>query len=199
MVLRPGLGRAGVRLSRLCGVALPSRCGRRRDHLAAPADPLSVSGVQRDGGAVALPLRLLPADRGDSSRTRDSCPASPWPSEPHARRDPSRKAGNPLPGAALRDCRRPLLIALHQLPPHFSGGTTLDVTTSAEVHENPPKPFHFSLLDADKLNPNRLVHHKPNHCDSKREKWNRSEEHTSELQSRPHLVCRLLLEKQKEH
>src|SRR5690554_7183725 len=26
----------------------------------------------------------------------------------------------------------------------------------------------------------------------------RSEEHTSELQSRPHLVCRLLLEKQKE-
>src|SRR5690554_7135865 len=27
------------------------------------------------------------------------------------------------------------------------------------------------------------------------EKFNRSEEHTSELQSRPHLVCRLLLEK----
>src|SRR6266699_5238564 len=27
----------------------------------------------------------------------------------------------------------------------------------------------------------------------------RSEEHTSELQARPHLVCRLLLEKKKEH
>src|SRR5436305_4993094 len=27
----------------------------------------------------------------------------------------------------------------------------------------------------------------------------RSEEHTSELQSRPHLVCRLLLEKKKEY
>src|SRR3989442_11270705 len=27
--------------------------------------------------------------------------------------------------------------------------------------------------------------------------WGRSEEHTSELQSRPHLVCRLLLEKKK--
>src|SRR3989442_6985677 len=27
--------------------------------------------------------------------------------------------------------------------------------------------------------------------------WFRSEEHTSELQSRPHLVCRLLLEKKK--
>src|SRR5690554_7115822 len=28
--------------------------------------------------------------------------------------------------------------------------------------------------------------------------WFRSEEHTSELQSRPHLVCRLLLEKKKQ-
>src|SRR5690625_6876706 len=28
-------------------------------------------------------------------------------------------------------------------------------------------------------------------------KWKRSEEHTSELQSRGHLVCRLLLEKKK--
>src|SRR3989442_7501212 len=28
--------------------------------------------------------------------------------------------------------------------------------------------------------------------------WLRSEEHTSELQSRPHLVCRLLLEKKKQ-
>src|SRR5690554_7580432 len=30
-----------------------------------------------------------------------------------------------------------------------------------------------------------------------RKKFDRSEEHTSELQSRPHLVCRLLLEKKK--
>src|SRR5690625_6171197 len=29
--------------------------------------------------------------------------------------------------------------------------------------------------------------------------WRRSEEHTSELQSRGHLVCRLLLEKKKHH
>src|SRR6266498_4220194 len=34
-----------------------------------------------------------------------------------------------------------------------------------------------------------------------RRRWGaaRSEEHTSELQSRPHLVCRLLLEKKKKH
>src|SRR3989442_11919023 len=30
-------------------------------------------------------------------------------------------------------------------------------------------------------------------------RWARSEEHTSELQSRPHLVCRLLLEKKKKN
>src|SRR3989442_8799298 len=36
------------------------------------------------------------------------------------------------------------------------------------------------------------------HCVGLREhKLRRSEEHTSELQSRPHLVCRLLLEKKK--
>src|SRR5690554_7576668 len=34
------------------------------------------------------------------------------------------------------------------------------------------------------------------HCENG-EKIARSEEHTSELQSRPHLVCRLLLEKKK--
>src|SRR2546425_2227516 len=165
MVLRRGLARTRVRQPRLCGVALLSRCGGGRDRLVAPADPLSVSGVQRDGGAVALPLRLLPAGRGDSSRTRDPGPASPRPSVPHGRRDPSRQAGHPLPRAALRDGRRTPLIPLHQLPPHCSGGTTLDVTTSAEVHEDPLKPFHFSLLDADKLNPNRQFHNKPNHCD----------------------------------
>src|SRR3712207_8127755 len=31
------------------------------------------------------------------------------------------------------------------------------------------------------------------------ERWGRSEEHTSELQSRQYLVCRLLLEKKKIH
>src|SRR5690625_5335487 len=35
--------------------------------------------------------------------------------------------------------------------------------------------------------------------DAPRELIDRSEEHTSELQSRGHLVCRLLLEKKKEH
>src|SRR3989442_5352243 len=35
--------------------------------------------------------------------------------------------------------------------------------------------------------------------EGRRERDDRSEEHTSELQSRPHLVCRLLLEKKKKN
>src|SRR3989442_14076531 len=37
----------------------------------------------------------------------------------------------------------------------------------------------------------------PDRPQRRRERAERSEEHTSELQSRPHLVCRLLLEKKK--
>src|SRR2546422_1826777 len=47
------------------------------------------------------------------------------------------------------------------------------------------------------------VRNSPTPCDNRpslsREKPNRSEEHTSELQSRLHLVCRLLLEKKKKN
>src|SRR5271157_6230551 len=61
-------------------------------------------------------------------------------------------------------------------------------------------PFDLSqVLDIDRLTCFRDVDH--NICDlvfrGKRPRCSRSEEHTSELQSRPHLVCRLLLEKKK--
>src|SRR5690554_7664195 len=43
-----------------------------------------------------------------------------------------------------------------------------------------------------------VVHHSSERMNfSTAMRQNRSEEHTSELQSRPHLVCRLLLEKKK--
>src|SRR2546429_1883122 len=47
-------------------------------------------------------------------------------------------------------------------------------------------------LSAEPARPCRV--HAPRLCGA-----NRSEEHTSELQSRLHLVCRLLLEKKKKH
>src|SRR3712207_7016593 len=39
--------------------------------------------------------------------------------------------------------------------------------------------------------------HHPRRASTRRGRWSRSEEHTSELQSRQYLVCRLLLEKKK--
>src|SRR5690554_7633609 len=54
-------------------------------------------------------------------------------------------------------------------------------------------PFHKPTSDPA---PTRLLN-KSAHSIKKSPKLRRSEEHTSELQSRPHLVCRLLLEKKK--
>src|SRR5690554_582970 len=51
-------------------------------------------------------------------------------------------------------------------------------------------PKRFFGYDIQQLDPSLKI-------DSLRKKQIRSEEHTSELQSRPHLVCRLLLEKKK--
>src|SRR3712207_6970687 len=57
--------------------------------------------------------------------------------------------------------------------------STLDVT----VHE--PSPIIAGSPSANPL------------LEALRQAWRRSEEHTSELQSRQYLVCRLLLEKKK--
>src|SRR3989442_3854073 len=56
-----------------------------------------------------------------------------------------------------------------------------------------PKVEIAKTLDAKTPGQVRLTSTSP---DTGRRTW-RSEEHTSELQSRPHLVCRLLLEKKK--
>src|SRR5436305_8450487 len=54
----------------------------------------------------------------------------------------------------------------------------------------------YSLGEADLLR--RAMGKKiKSEMDAQRARFVRSEEHTSELQSRPHLVCRLLLEKKK--
>src|SRR5215813_15359631 len=61
-------------------------------------------------------------------------------------------------------------LSLHDALPICGGGRRLHEDPHAAVPELPPQG---------------AAHHR------------RSEEHTSELQSRPHLVCRLLLEKKK--
>src|SRR2546422_2204277 len=58
---------------------------------------------------------------------------------------------------------------------------------------------HRSLFEGRIIQPEFIVHSlKVRHGISFGPQINRSEEHTSELQSRLHLVCRLLLEKKKQ-
>src|SRR5690554_7045048 len=58
------------------------------------------------------------------------------------------------------------------------------------------KPGKTQLINHFKINSNWFLVDLPGYGYAKVSK-SRSEEHTSELQSRPHLVCRLLLEKKK--
>src|SRR5690554_7179134 len=80
----------------------------------------------------------------------------------------------------------PSSIHCMHLPPEYSQSQQFSIE---------PVPMqlnllHFEILSASTRSP-ILVHISIIH--------HRSEEHTSELQSRPHLVCRLLLEKKNNH
>src|SRR3989442_10981868 len=59
--------------------------------------------------------------------------------------------------------------------------------------------YTLSLHDALPISPNGARKHTCRAGKARRRGPARSEEHTSELQSRPHLVCRLLLEKKKKY
>src|SRR5258708_21831537 len=56
---------------------------------------------------------------------------------------------------------------------------------------------HAVLIDADRLG-REIERHPSGQGVGDDQRWRRSEEHTSELQSPDHLVCRLLLEKKKQ-
>src|SRR3712207_2565460 len=66
-------------------------------------------------------------------------------------------------------------------------GKIVETGTDAEIYERPTHPYTQALLSAV-----------PVPDPTSRETKTRSEEHTSELQSRQYLVCRLLLEKKKQ-
>src|SRR6266436_4516242 len=75
-----------------------------------------------------------------------------------------------------------------QLRKQLPEGTPISFLSPITLAKNPPDKF----AARSRQNSRSFVHHLRN---LRRERNLRSEEHTSELQSRLHLVCRLLLEK----
>src|SRR5690554_7459278 len=82
--------------------------------------------------------------------------------------------------------------------------STLSATTHAQCNESVKKAVLELMGDAQYIKDFSVTLEKaPNEAKTGMVRFNvllnnRSEEHTSELQSRPHLVCRLLLEKTKQ-
>src|SRR5690554_7386768 len=70
-------------------------------------------------------------------------------------------------------------------------GILADLKHRVNDPESRQESIHGKIITA--LNEEAVV----SACLANKAGLNRSEEHTSELQSRPHLVCRLLLEKKK--
>src|SRR2546429_3437542 len=89
-----------------------------------------------------------------------------------------------------------MLIAFPSRPvnPHFCFFFFFNDTATTEI-------YTLSLHDALPIS-TRPISNRWRRCSGRSEngsRMNRSEEHTSELQSRLHLVCRLLLEKKKKN
>src|SRR2546422_5170540 len=76
--------------------------------------------------------------------------------------------------------------------------TLFPYTTLFRSRHTPAAPWHErSGHDHDQVMATAALPALGGAADADRYKYKRSEEHTSELQSRLHLVCRLLLEKKK--
>src|SRR5690554_2676881 len=87
-------------------------------------------------------------------------------------------------------------IALKDSPLQFIHYTSLSSAMNILNSGNIRLYKCLNLNDPSEIN--YLLKNSPiNFTEKEVEKYKRSEEHTSELQSRPHLVCRLLLEKKK--
>src|SRR5439155_6079968 len=91
---------------------------------------------------------------------------------------------------------------LHSFPTRRSSDLVAEQTRSGDGGESSQVEGHFTAAQqAQKIGDYATAEReylsvltmKPNFAEA------RSEEHTSELQSRGHLVCRLLLEKKKKH
>src|SRR3712207_8183922 len=90
--------------------------------------------------------------------------------------------------------RRPPRSTLFPYTTLFRSPSGLRSSSSSSKSRNHSSPRGDSLLRGSPRIPRHL-----RNIVFVRAPWTRSEEHTSELQSRQYLVCRLLLEKKKKH
>src|SRR3712207_8080344 len=77
--------------------------------------------------------------------------------------------------------------------------TTLCRSELADEQAAAPGREYKPHDSAERRQDETLEQHLPDQSEARRAQCERSEEHTSELQSRQYLVCRLLLEKKHEH
>src|SRR5690625_398044 len=162
----------------------------------------------RPGAAASTSGRHTADGRRDNSpeaesRTRPGL----GPGRPHSHPGQTPFQTPATDAATTRSTRRPgadiATTAMHSClvtNPHSPGRFNLRLRPSPPQQRHPDKPrddeqYRDELRLSD-LHPKQIHHHvHANLLDQK--SLDRSEEHTSELQSRGHLVCRLLLEKKK--
>src|SRR2546430_9486418 len=94
--------------------------------------------------------------------------------------------------------RRPPRSTLFPYTTLFRSSSSLAISIVANLPfvkcQEPAAAHHYSAIDDYRLNVGRL-----GRVNDAGDRIVRSEEHTSELQSQSNLVCRLLLEKKKQH
>src|SRR5690554_4198479 len=93
------------------------------------------------------------------------------------------------------DLRRPIPVDLRQ---RMTGSRVTRLTRRAkygliETDRGDVMIFHLGMSGRWRIDPSELEKHDHLLLETEENRRLRSEEHTSELQSRPHLVCRLLL------
>src|SRR3712207_4022696 len=191
--------------SRDVGSAVDRRGRRRAGTAPPPWGPSSVGGVPPAEGAPRQPLQDELVEDDDHA------------DEQH---HPGGEAGElvgvvPVPGAVAGAARAAEPLGEeHAVPAHDHGEPEPghDVAGDGGQDEVPDPPAerhavggrHVAQVPGDPLDPLRHVddhegHRGQERGDDRAHVTERSEEHTSELQSRQYLVCRLLLEKKNEH
>src|ERR1041385_5368054 len=183
-----------VRLTTNCSTALTGKTSRR-------TPPTSSTRPFN-------PLRMTPTSNATWTLDRTSpipTSAAIWPPHPRSRLSPRRlplPAFQSIPASHSSETAS----ALHKCAGPHSGGSppcksvAAASNTAGPSHGSSPQPAAAALPLSPRRCPSpcRTGCSRRPHSGYRRRPTPRSEEHTSELQSRLHLVCRLLLEKKKE-